>query len=383
MDSRGISPQGGFAYAANKSTEFVVKKSDFSPSHVSDFIAKNSIELQKPGNYIGGWEYGDNIYLDISRIEKPSPDVIKKAQAAKQLAVYDVKNRKAVDIGKIDNGAYTPIDEATNVFNRHRGEVTGTNKSGGSASNKEIPGGRARGAIAIRPTATNIFVERQQGIAKSLSSEQKGRFLDFRNKAADIHEEFADSVRNIQDKVKTSSLWEPNLKSDGRAIEKAFDDLAVGQEVKFEKIKDMNRTAFTDSDPKKLSEVFSEIERNFEIVRAKNRIDNPVSGYRDILINVKLRNGTTAEIQLQLPSISKAKELEHIAYEKIRSIEGKAKNLNGDPILTKSQRDSIQSLKQQMETAYNDAWNQEFVKNPNIMKELRPLLDKIDAYSGK
>lgn len=376
-------PEGGFAYSPNKATEFVVKKSEFTPKHVSDFIAKNSAELQKEGNYIGGWEDDGNIYLDVSRLEKPSPDVIRKAQGANQLAVYDVKNRKTIDVGRMENGVYTPLDEATNVFNRHKGEVTGANPAGGASGKSEVQGGRTRDAIAIKPTATNVFVERQRAIAKGMSSEQKGRFLDFRNKASEIHGEFADSINQIQGKVKAYELWEPNLKSDGRAIEKAFDDLAAGQEVTFENIKDMNRAAFTDADPEKLADIFTEIEKNFDIVRAKNRIDNPQSGYRDILINVRLRNGTLAEIQLQLPNITKAKELEHITYEQIRAIEGKSKNLSGDPILTRAQKESIVSLKKKMEDAYNDAWREEYMRNPNLMRDLRPLLDRVDSYPSK
>lgn len=95
--------------------------------------------------------------------------------------------------------------------------------------------------------------------------------------------------------------------------------------------------------------------KEVEIVKFKDRIQNPVtSGYRDILMNIKMKNGHIVEFRLHLKEIDKAAAIEHNTYKIIRSIEAQAK-IEGRK-LTLSEFNQIKELRDQTKELYDKAW---------------------------
>jgi hypothetical protein len=59
-----------------------------------------------------------------------------------------------------------------------------------------------------------------------------------------------------------------------------------------------------------------------KIVRINDRLVGPAhSGYRDILLNVKMSNGHIAKFRLHLATVDQLAEIEHATYEIKRSME--------------------------------------------------------------
>lgn len=142
INLEGKQPKEGFAYAPNKDTEVAVPSAEFSQQHVQDFATQHLAELQKPGNHLGIWEDNGQIYMDISRVGAPSPATLKAAQDANQLAVFDLKNFEEVPTGQIDqNGVYSKLDEASNIFDNYKKQVSGAGEPGGVPGISEVPEG--------------------------------------------------------------------------------------------------------------------------------------------------------------------------------------------------------------------------------------------------
>ncbi len=92
-----------------------------------------------------------------------------------------------------------------------------------------------------------------------------------------------------------------------------------------------------------------------EIVRIKNRFDNPtVSGYRDILINIRMSNGHIAEFRLYLKAFLDIREKEYKTYQTIREIEKKAARAKRK--LSQDEINIINTLKQKSRASYDAAF---------------------------
>lgn len=125
IDLAGHQPHEGYAYAPSKTTERVIPKSAFTPEHIDRYVDDHAALLNRKGNHLGIWEENGNIYLDVSRVGKPSATTIAHAQAAHQLGVFDLKTFSTIDIGKVDSrGKYRPLDEATHLHDQYRGQVS-------------------------------------------------------------------------------------------------------------------------------------------------------------------------------------------------------------------------------------------------------------------
>lgn len=108
-----------------------------------------------------------------------------------------------------------------------------------------------------------------------------------------------------------------NIKGARRLIEKTvtdnFGDLS--------EMRDVVRSSIAVDAPHQVEAVFREVKRNFKIVgEPKDRFKNPVDGYRDMMIRVRLSNGLVGEIQIHAKPILKIKEGEgHRLYTQLRS----------------------------------------------------------------
>jgi hypothetical protein len=113
-----------------------------------------------------------------------------------------------------------------------------------------------------------------------------------------------------------------------KKIKRAAEKLAVEEKFNVDNIKDLLRSTIVVDSYADAPAVVDEIRKEFEVLRVKNRTDIEMagddvdnkgflpSGYGDVLINVRMPNGTMAEIQVNVPEMLAAKGEEgHSLYE--------------------------------------------------------------------
>lgn len=201
--------------------------------------------------------------------------------------------------------------------------------------------------IVIEPTTTNKNVARQQEIVNLLSEEDKAGYLAFKRKSANDFYELQAKFDELKKKYNLDA-WDVQRKSDGRAIEKAYDDY----QLNFSRLGDMNRGAFIINDFKQIKPLVDDIKADFRIRKIKNRFEDSSYGYRDILVSVRMSDGTKAEIQIMTPAMSKAKQELHSLYEPARVLESKKRNA----FLTPSEYKEYKKLVKEQEVKYGKAW---------------------------
>lgn len=149
IDLAGNQPHDGYAYAPYKTTEFKVKESEFTPKHVDDYIDAHHAELARKGNNLGMWVQDGYVYLDVSKVGPPTVDTFAKAQAAHQLAVFDLGNFNEIQLGTIDEKGYHSLGAPADLHRQYREQVARADEAGRAGSLAEVPGsesGSRRGA---------------------------------------------------------------------------------------------------------------------------------------------------------------------------------------------------------------------------------------------
>ena len=334
--------------------------------------------LSGDGMFVGGWKDGKgNAALDVVSIGKPSEKTLKLAQDAEQIAVYDVKTAREIAVGKVENGVYTKLDEAANIFAQHQGEVQRATGKGGGRGAQKISGNRSRSEIVIEPTGTNpISIYRQKGIAKSLTDAERKSFLKQRNRTMDSAEDFQSSSQKVLTKSKPESHSTIDIKSDGRMIEKAYDDYGEKGRINFDRVRDGIRRSIIESDPVKLRQIVESIDNEFQTMKVVNRFKTPTDGYRDIQINVRMKNGSIGEFQIQVPEIAKAKESLHVLYERQRQLDGIANKRK----LTTNEKKERNLLKNTMQEKYVKAWESYLQRTKASDKAFKNLVKEVDFF---
>lgn len=89
-DHIGDAPSQGFMVSLDKGSEETVPITDISPEKVSDYMSVHQQELRDPNNYLGGWTYKGNVFLDISRHVPDQEQAVRLAKANNQLGIYDL-----------------------------------------------------------------------------------------------------------------------------------------------------------------------------------------------------------------------------------------------------------------------------------------------------
>ncbi len=168
--------------------------------------------------------------------------------------------------------------------------------------------------------------------------------------AADVQKEFSKLSDKRQDFFKselgidTLLLKRPELKSVARIQEKLKEDAMAEKEEAVRKqiydvdtdtyhcrtIRDTDGHTFTCNSIEEVSRLFSYFKNQPDIIRMKNNFANPSDvGYSDINMNIRLSNGSIAEIQLNTTANIVAKErYGHSLYEVWRSIKSNPKYKN-------------------------------------------------------
>ncbi|MSR87150.1 hypothetical protein EXS70_03190 [Candidatus Peribacteria bacterium] len=151
-----LKSSSGFAFSPSKTTEFSVDEKDFSVDTVREFKKKNTKALSQPGNHLGLWKSNGRMYLDVSQVGDASAATLGKAQNSHQLAVFDLETFTEIPTGTIENEVYTPLDEATRLFDKHRRQVRGSDRAGGDGSETEVRPNDGGGRTGSKATATEL-----------------------------------------------------------------------------------------------------------------------------------------------------------------------------------------------------------------------------------
>jgi ppGpp synthetase/RelA/SpoT-type nucleotidyltranferase len=112
------------------------------------------------------------------------------------------------------------------------------------------------------------------------------------------------------------------VKAEKRTIEKLHQEEEItGREATPDDIKDLVRGSIVVQSEEDIPSAIQEVRDRFNVIRVKDRFSEPLaSGYRDVLINVRLPNGSVGEVQIHIPAMLAAKELGHLLYQVERAL---------------------------------------------------------------
>ena len=169
----GESPTDGFAFAPSKTTEQRIPLATFKPEDVDHYLDRHWDQLERKGAHLGLWVEGDYVFLDVSKVGKPTAATLKAAQEAQQLAVYDLGNHDTVVVGKEDaGGGFEKLDTPAHILNQHKREVerrveeasagSGFNVLEEAGLDYEKPAGPEE-AFAPKPGELRPYLELQRG----------------------------------------------------------------------------------------------------------------------------------------------------------------------------------------------------------------------------
>jgi len=173
--------------------------------------------------------------------------------------------------------------------------------------------------------------------------------------AAEAKPEFDRNMTEVAKAVEGSAAL-PGLKGSARAAEKIIDDYK-GQAAG---IKDLLRGTVNVSSIDAAQGALNDIKGKFEVLPTGQRnllsptAPDPVDGYRDIKLNVRMSNGIVAEVQVNVPELLAVKEKFHKEYEERRVIQGRAEK-EGRP-LTARENEDVERLNATMKAAYDPVW---------------------------
>ncbi|HEX5461878.1 MAG TPA: hypothetical protein VFX20_18080 [Steroidobacteraceae bacterium] len=171
------------------------------------------------------------------------------------------------------------------------------------------------------------------------------------------------------------------LKGLGRAVEKAQLDY-VGDPSK---LKDLVRGAIEVDSEAEARAVLDGIEQHFEVLSRgrRNLLDlnapEPLDGYRDAKLNVRLENGTIAEIQVHVPEMLAAKEEGggHKLYQLRRLLDEKKTEL------TPEEQKRFDELNAQMRAIYGPLWDSFMRRSKSAGETSAPLRSVEPSVNGR
>lgn len=136
-------------------------------------------------------------------------------------------------------------------------------------------------------------------------------------RAAEANDDYAGQVRALAAKLGARPEMGP-LKKIDRAAEKLWED-SFGRKVPMSEtmVKDLVRASIVVNSEAEIPAAIEAVKAAFDVIpgRLKDRFAKPEStGYRDVLINVALENGTIAELQIHIEEMISSKDLGHELY---------------------------------------------------------------------
>ena len=176
----------------------------------------------------------------------------------------------------------------------------------------------------------NTYTEKPKNL--NVTPEQRAKaeqaLMPYVNKAKAIKPKFDQQIRDIAAQVDGEARI-PGLKGLGRAAEKLVLETedGIAGNPQGSDIMDLLRATIVVNSESQIQPTLELIKKKFpQVLRVKDRFTKPQdTGYRDILMNVKLPNGLAVEVQLNIPEMIKAKTSGHVLYAMSRNLE------DGDP----------------------------------------------------
>jgi hypothetical protein len=148
------------------------------------------------------------------------------------------------------------------------------------------------------------------------------------DRAAEVNDEYAGRVRALARSLDATPSIGPLKKIDRAAYKMWEDSFGRGLPMDESMSKDIVRASIIVDREADIPAAIAAVQGEFEVIpgRLKDRFKKPMdTGYRDVLMNVRLENGTIAELQIHIPEIYATKELGHLVYEGERQLpEGSA-----------------------------------------------------------
>ena len=171
--------------------------------------------------------------------------------------------------------------------------------------------------------------------------------------AEEAQEYLSQATEEIANQLEGEPLIPPTLKGRDRTLEKITAD--YGGDAS--RITDLARSSIIFDNPEQVNQALEVLQNLFNVVRIKDRFQNPANGYRDILLNLEMPNGHVVEMQLHLRSILEVKNgIGHELYEQVRGIKALAQTENRP--LTRLEIEQIKDSELEMEKLYEQAFQQ-------------------------
>jgi len=171
----------------------------------------------------------------------------------------------------------------------------------------------------------NTYTEKPKvDLSKEKIAKGKQLLSSYMRKAERIKPRFEVDVKAIADAI-GGTVRGTSLKSMGRSIDKLWTDTPNGMDGNPDgaDILDLLRTTIVVDSESQIKPTLELLTKKFgrvkdqgvkELFRIKDRFTTPLNGYRDILTNVQLPNGTVAEIQVNVPTMITAKSSGHAIF---------------------------------------------------------------------
>ena len=145
--------------------------------------------------------------------------------------------------------------------------------------------------------------------------------------AEQVKQEYDQKVLNIAARTGAAGQMLAPIKGIKRAAEKL-----VEEDFKVDEIKDLLRSTIVVDNYEDALPIVEEIRKEFDVVRIKDRAETALSGsdvkkesrektggYADVMVNIRMPNGTVGEIQINTPAMLAAKDNQgHKLYEAAR-----------------------------------------------------------------
>lgn len=192
INTAGEQPTTGFVYAQDKSTERIIPAAEFNQSHTEQFMADHADALAKPGNYLGVWQDGDKIYLDVSTVEPDMQKALEGANNAQQLGVYDLSKGETIT---------TEYGKKANSTGGHEGQDSGAGTPGSTGE------AQGQGQEAAAKDAGVALTPEQQKLADSIPRDKTLTGEDANVQEASIHKYVTQKDQLLKDYIAQNGNW--------------------------------------------------------------------------------------------------------------------------------------------------------------------------------
>lgn len=321
---------------------------------------KQGEEQQETNSFAGSVAEGDKITFTNKGVEVKDATVIGKG---KDGVTADAKGIRYTlpwsDIKSVDKKS-NDEDAIRNLMDK-----------------QSIKQGWRDGTNGLQPESCDTI----NGLLKSVQEVRE----EFSHKSENILEQFRelnpklfkrpslkDPVR-MKEKLREDSKSEPNKEIANKIYDKKTDTYHART------LRDVDGHTFVVNNLGDVAKLLKHFDKQKDVIRIKNNFANPSSvGYSDINMNIRLSNGTIAEIQLNtIPNIVAKEKYGHALYEVYRSIKSNLEYKELANIMAEGQKKLYGMAN---ELSKNGKFPDIGSKNPLFEVEYKPYGDAINPF---